>query len=95
MRIQTFGFESVDQNPHLLETFPIVSVMKGDVDLMQIEANEFPSRLGRALRKEIFGQNGLVETMISLSIQLEKRQRALMLSCFLVRFFKSNKFNQH
>ena len=38
---------------HLLETFPVVSVMKGDVDLMQIEANEFPSRLGRALRKEI------------------------------------------
>ena len=38
--------------------------MKGDVDLMQIEANEFPSRLGRAHRKEIFGQNGLVETMI-------------------------------
>ena len=64
VRIQKFGFESVDQNPHLLETFPVVRVMKGDVDLMQIEANEFPSRLGRALRKEIFGQNGLVETMI-------------------------------
>ena len=64
MRIQKFGFESVDQNPHLLETFPVVRVMKGDVDLMQTEANEFPSRLGRALRKEIFGQNGLVETMI-------------------------------
>ena len=64
MRIQKFGFESVDQNPHLLETFPVVSVMKGDLDLMKIEAKEFPSRLGRALRKKIFGQNGLVETII-------------------------------
>ena len=48
-----FGFESVDQNPHLPETFPVVSVMKGYVDLMKIEANEFPSKLGRALRKKL------------------------------------------
>ena len=64
----------VDQNPHRLETFPVVSVMKGDVDLMKIEANDFPSRLGRALSKEIFGQNRLVETMIG--AEHSKRKKA-------------------
>ena len=69
--------------------------MKGDVDLVKIEATEFPIRLGRALRNEIFGQNRLVEKMIGVEHSTKKEAEGSDVNCFLVRCFVSNNYNSH
>ena len=62
--VQKQGFKSVDENPDLLKTYPIKSVMLKGVDLMTFRADAHPSLLGSRLRKEIFGSDGLTVDMI-------------------------------
>ena len=63
--LQAAGFESVDFDEELLRTNPITPVLHKGVDLMhKLTADEYPSRLGRALRKELFGEDGLIDEMI-------------------------------
>ena len=62
--VQKQGFKSVDENPDLLKAYPIKSVMLKGVDLMTFRADAHLSLLGRRLRKEIFGPDGLTVDMI-------------------------------
>ena len=62
--IQKRGFQSVDENTDLLTAYLIKPVIFNGVDLMNIHADAHPSLLGRSLRKEIFGGDGLTDQMI-------------------------------
>ena len=73
--IQKRGFQSVDENADLLTAYPIKPVMFNGVDLMTIRADAHPSLLGRSLRKEIFGVDGLTDQMID-SANSPKRAKA-------------------
>ena len=73
--IQKRGFRSVDEKADLLNAYPIKPVMFNGVDLMTIRADAHSSLLGRCLRKEIFGVDGLTDQMID-SANSRKRAEA-------------------
>ena len=70
--VQKQGFKSLDENPDLLKAYLIKSVM---LDLMKFRADAHPLLLGRRLRKEIFGLDGLTVDMID-SVNTPKRKEA-------------------
>ena len=73
--LQAAGFKTVDFDEELLRTNPITPVLHMGVDLMhKLTAEEYPSRLGRALRKELFGEDGPIdETMEAENLQIKRR----------------------
>ena len=73
--LQAAGFESVDFDEELLRTNPITPVLHKGVDLMhKLTADEYPSRLGRALRKELFGEDGLIDEMMEAENSLNRKE---------------------
>ena len=63
-RLQKFGFQSIDEDKELKASHPPTRVNFDGENLMDLKANKFPSQLGRSLRINIFGNNGLTEDMI-------------------------------
>ena len=71
------GFQSVDEFPDLLEAYPEKRVMYHGTNLMEMRADSHPSLLGWALRKEVFGIDGLTGEMID-SQNSPKRNDAVL-----------------
>ena len=59
------GFQSVDMQANLLQQHPVKSVLHLGEDLInKLQANTHPSQLSRELRRQLFGDDGLVNDMI-------------------------------
>ena len=64
-KLQEHGFQSIDEYPHLLATYPTKRVDFNGEDLMKrYKTGPHPSTLGRNLRKDLFGLDGLTTDMI-------------------------------
>ena len=64
-KLQEHGFQSIDEYPHLLATYPTKRVDFNGEDLMKrYKTGPHPSTLGRNLRKDLSGLDGLTSDMM-------------------------------
>ena len=87
--LQAAGFKKVDLDDKLLRFNPITPVLHMGVDLMhKLTADEYPSRLGQALREELFGEDGLTDEMTEAEKSPNRKEADSALTCkFLVICF--------
>ena len=89
-KLQEHGFQSIDEYPHLLATYPTKRADFNGEDLMQRykihqpSEGPHPSTFGRNLRKDLFGLDGLTTGMVdSENCSIRKEAQSI-----LVRIFK-------
>ena len=84
-QLQEHGFQSNDEYPHLLAAYTAKRADFNGEDLMKrYKTGPHPSTLGRNLRKDLFGWDGLTTDMIESENSTIRKEADKN----LVRFFK-------